>query len=426
MKYNTLQESTLKRIPPQCVLCALNKLRLSQYPRTASGLSLSNLYYFASTPKGAVQNENILLQLLFENYMEKKKVVIGMSGGVDSSVAAALLIDEGYEVIGLTMRLWDSEEQDGVCCNSSAVEDAKFVCQKLGIEHYVVDFRKEFERCVIDYFVDEYQNGRTPNPCIVCNKFLKFDAMFREAEKLGADYIATGHYARVEFDADTERYLLKRSDSVSKDQTYALYSLSQEQLSKIIMPLAKLENKSETRAIAEKLGLITSKKPDSMEICFIPDNDYASFIKRRTGKEDVPGNFVDADGNVMGQHRGIIHYTVGQRKGLGVTFGKPMFVLRIDAEKNEVVLGEKGTEFSDSLIADKLNFITFDELTKPIRVAAKVRYSAREAEATVEPIGDSRAKVTFDSPQRAITPGQAVVFYEIGGDSVIGGGVIVG
>ena len=364
------------------------------------------------------------MSAFFKNYMEKKKVVIGMSGGVDSSVAAALLLDEGYEVIGLTMRLWDVEEEKSVCCNSSAVDDARLVCQRLGIEHHVADFRKEFDCDVIDYFVNEYQNGRTPNPCIVCNKHLKFDAMLKKAEELGADYIATGHYARVEFDKGLNRYLLKRSDSSAKDQTYALYTLSQKQLSKIIMPLSRLESKAETREIAERLGLITSKKPDSMEICFIPDNDYASFIKRRTGKEDIPGNFVDTEGNILGQHRGIIHYTVGQRKGLGVTFGKPMFVLKIDAVKNEVVLGEKGTEFSDSLTAHKLNFITFDELTGPIRVAAKVRYSAREAEATVESMGNGRAKVTFDSPQRAITPGQAVVFYEIGGENVIGGGII--
>jgi len=357
-------------------------------------------------------------------------VVIGMSGGVDSSVAAALLIDEGYEVIGLTMRLWDGEvidgeHMDGACCSASAVEDAKYVCYKLGIDHHVMDFRREFEENVIDYFVDEYKKGRTPNPCIACNKFLKFDAMLKKAELLGADYVATGHYAKVELDEKSGRFLLKRSASFAKDQTYALYSLSQEQLSKTLMPLGKLENKDETRAIAEERGLITAKKPDSMEICFVPDKDYASFIERRTGDQDVPGNFVDSLGNVLGQHRGIVHYTVGQRKGLGVTFGKPMFVLRIDAEKNEVVLGEKGTEFSDSLIADKLNFITFDKLTEPIRVAAKVRYSAKEAEATVEPMEDGRAKVIFDVPQRAITPGQAVVFYEINDENVIGGGIIV-
>lgn len=362
--------------------------------------------------------------------MEKKKVVIGMSGGVDSSVAAALLIDEGYEVIGLTMRLWDGEKVDGeciesACCSASAVEDAKYVCYKLGIEHHVLDFRREFDENVIDYFVDEYKNGRTPNPCIACNKFLKFDAMLKKAELLGADYVATGHYAKVEFDTVSGRYLLKRAKSCTKDQTYALYSLSQEQLSKTLMPLGKLENKDETRAIAEERGLITAKKPDSMEICFVPDKDYAAFINRRTGVESVPGDFVDTEGNVLGKHRGIIHYTVGQRKGLGVTFGKPMFVLRIDAEKNQVVLGEKGTEFSDILIADKLNFITLEKLTQPIRVAAKVRYSAKEAEATVEPMENGCAKVTFDSPQRAITPGQAVVFYEIGGDCVIGGGTIL-
>ena len=353
-----------------------------------------------------------------------------MSGGVDSSVAAALLIDEGYEVIGLTMRLWDGEKVEGECfesscCGASAVEDAKYVCYKLGIEHHVLDFRREFDENVIDYFVDEYKNGRTPNPCIACNKFLKFDAMLKKAELLGADYVATGHYAKVEFDEMSGRYLLKRAKSCAKDQTYALYSLSQEQLSKTLMPLGKLENKDETRAIAEKRGLITAKKPDSMEICFVPDKDYAAFINRRTGDLSVPGDFVDTDGNVLGKHRGIIHYTVGQRKGLGVTFGKPMFVLRIDAEKNQVVLGEKGTEFSDTLIADKLNFITFEKLTQPIRVAAKVRYSAKEAEATVEPMEKGCAKVTFDSPQRAITPGQAVVFYEIGGENVIGGGTIL-
>lgn len=352
-----------------------------------------------------------------------------MSGGVDSSVAAALLLDEGYEVIGLTMRLWDGEEisgthMDGTCCSASAVEDARYVCYKLGIEHHVLDFRREFEEHVIDYFVDEYQNGRTPNPCIACNKFLKFDAMLKKAELLGADYVATGHYARVEYDKSAERYLLKRASSCAKDQTYALYSLTQRQLAKTLMPLGRLENKDETRAIAEKRDLITAKKPDSMEICFVPDNDYAGFIERRTGDADIPGSFVDEQGNILGQHRGIIHYTVGQRKGLGVTFGKPMFVLKIDAEKNEIVLGEKGTEFSDTLIAHTVNFIPFDKLTKSIRVAAKVRYSAKEAEATVKPMADGCVKVTFDIPQRAITPGQAVVFYEIGGENVIGGGII--
>ncbi len=355
---------------------------------------------------------------LFKNIeiMKPEKIAIGMSGGVDSSVAASLLQKSGYEVIGITMILWDSDQ--------SAIDDAKRVCKKLGIEHCCVDFREEFKAMVIDYFVEEYQNGRTPNPCIVCNRFLKFDAMQKYAEMLGADKIATGHYAKIEFDEKSGRYLLKQANSYAKDQTYALYSLTQEQLSKTIMPLGELESKDETREIAKSLGLNVADKADSMEICFIPDRDYVRFIERYSGKKCKPGDFVDTEGNVLGRHSGIINYTIGQRKGLGVTFGKPMFVTKIDAENNKVVLGEKGTEFSKELTANKLNFIPFENLAEPIEVVAKVRYSAKPANATVIPVGDDLVSVVFDAPQRAVTPGQAVVFYDKTDMSVIGGGII--
>ncbi len=348
--------------------------------------------------------------------MKSEKIAIGMSGGVDSSVAAALLKDKGYEVIGITMILWDDDK--------SAIEDAKRVCDKLRIEHHSVDFRSEFKKTVIDYFVEEYQNGRTPNPCIVCNRFLKFDMMQNYAETLGAEKIATGHYAKIVLDRESGRYLLKQADSCEKDQTYALYSLTQKQLSKTLMPLGELKSKAETRKIAEELGLEVAGKADSMEICFIPDRDYAGFIKRHSGKKCEPGDFVDTDGNIVGRHNGIINYTIGQRKGLGVTFGKPMFVTRIDAENNKVVLGEKGTEFSQELTANKLNFIPFEKPVAPMEVAAKVRYSAKPADATVVPINENLVKVTFAEPQRAVTPGQAVVFYDKGDMSVIGGGTI--
>ncbi len=348
-----------------------------------------------------------------------KRVVIGMSGGVDSSVAAAVLKKQGYEVLGVTMRLWDG---DGDCCGSSAAEDARRVADKLGIEHFVIDFRKEFSEFVVDYFIGEYINGRTPNPCIACNKFLKFGAMLKKADELGAHYIATGHYAKIEKDLLSGRYLLKRASADAKDQTYALYNLTQSQLSRLLLPLGDFEDKASVRSFAERIGLVTADKPDSQEICFIPDNDYVSFIKHRIDALPPEGNFVDLDGNILGKHKGIVNYTIGQRKGLGIAFGKPMFVIKIDAEKNEVVLGEQGSEFSNSLSAACPNFIPFDTLTKPLKVQAKVRYSASPAPCTISPDGD-RINVEFDAPQRAITPGQAVVFYD--GDTVVGGATIM-
>ena len=346
-----------------------------------------------------------------------KRVVIGMSGGVDSSVAAAYLKEQGYEVIGLTMKLW---EGDASC--SSPSKDAENVAKKLGIEFHILDFQKEFSQFVIDYFINEYINGRTPNPCIACNKFLKFDAMAKAANHLGADYLATGHYAKIKFDEKTGRYLLLKADADSKDQTYVLYNLSQDILSKLLLPLGDFTDKSAVREYAEKHNLLVANKPDSQEICFIPDNDYVSFIKERIGYIPKEGDFVDLDGNILGRHKGIVNYTIGQRKGLGIAFGKPMFVNRIDAENNHIVLGEQGTEFSDTLYAINENFIAFEAINQPIKAFAKVRYSAKPAACTIYP-EDSRLKVVFDTPQRAITPGQAVVFYD--GDIVLGGATII-
>ncbi len=339
-----------------------------------------------------------------------------MSGGVDSSVAAAVLKEQGHEVIGVTMHLWDKESGDA--------EDAKRVAEHLGIEHHTVDFRQEFSDLVVDYFTSEYLAGRTPNPCVACNRHLKFEAMRKYAESIGAERMATGHYARICYDEESGRYLLRKGVADTKDQTYVLYSLTQEQLAMTLMPLGEFPNKDAVRDKAVALNLPTAKKKDSMEICFVPDQDYAGFIQRRMGSLPPAGDFVDIHGNLLGKHRGIVHYTVGQRKGLGIAFGKPMFVLRIDPQNNQVVLGESGTEFSDSLLAADANFIPFETLTEPMEVLAKVRYSAKAAPATVSPEGEA-LRVTFKEPQRAVTPGQAVVFYQENSDVVLGGATIL-
>ena len=356
----------------------------------------------------------------------KKKVIIGMSGGVDSSVAAALLLEQGYDVIGVTMKIWpeslgDDKIRDGGCCSLSAVDDARRVANHLGIPYYVMNFQEIFEQKVIDYFVAEYEVGRTPNPCIACNKHVKFDALLKKAIAMDVDYVATGHYARIAYDETLDRYLIKKSATIAKDQTYALYNLTQDQLKHILMPLGDY-NKDETRRIAAELGLTVASKPDSQEICFVEDNNYARFIKERTGRVSKEGFFVDTEGNILGKHQGIVHYTVGQRKGLGIAFGKPMYVIAIDADSNRVILGESGKEYSSTLIASELNFIPFEKLENKINVKAKIRYSAKEADCLIKYLGDGKASVTFDVPQRAITPGQAVVFYD--GDILIGGGTI--
>ena len=357
--------------------------------------------------------------------MSNKKAMIAMSGGVDSSVAAYLMKEAGYECIGATMKLFQNEDvgipREHSCCSLSDVEDARSVAYALGMKYYVFNFSDRFEEEVIDKFVRIYENGGTPNPCIDCNRYLKFEKLMDRANELSYDYVVTGHYARIDYDENTGRYLLKKAVDDTKDQSYVLYSMTQEQLARTLFPLGEMR-KSAAREIAEEQGFINARKHDSQDICFVQNGSYGEFIEQHTGKNYPAGDFVNTKGEVLGKHKGIIHYTIGQRKGLGLSFSEPMYVVAINPKDNTVTLGTNEELFTKDLLANDINLISVDKIEKPMRVKAKVRYRQQEQWATATQIDQDTLKVEFDEPQRAITAGQAVVLYD--GDVVVGGGTI--
>ena len=355
--------------------------------------------------------------------MKKNKALIAMSGGVDSSVAAFLMKEQGFECIGATMKLYDNEtvgaERQKTCCSLSDVEDAREVSYKLHIPYYVFNYKNQFEKAVISKFISAYESGATPNPCIDCNRFLKFDLLLNRAKELYCNYVVTGHYARVEFNG--ERYILKKGIDDTKDQSYVLYFLSQSQLSKIQFPLGNYR-KSEIRKVAEENGFVNANKKDSQDICFVPDGDYAKFIEKYTGKIYKSGDFVNLNGEILGRHKGIIRYTIGQRRGLGISSENPLYVCNKNIEKNTVTLGSSESLLTTEVIADDINLISVSSIKEPIRAKAKTRYNMKEQPCTVSQIDENRIKIIFDETQRAVTKGQAVVIYD--GDIVVGGGTI--
>ena len=357
--------------------------------------------------------------------MSQKKALIAMSGGVDSAVSAYLMQQQGWDCTGVTMRLFDNSilpnGAESTCCSLDDVEDARSVARRLGFPFYVFNFTADFEEKVIQKFIHCYECGATPNPCIDCNRHLKFDHLMRRAAELGCDYVVTGHYARITQDPETGRFLLHRAVDLSKDQSYVLYSLSQQQLAHTQFPLGSM-TKAQAREIAQEQGFVNARKHDSQDICFVPDGNYVAFMERYTGKHYPEGDFLDLEGNVVGKHRGAVSYTLGQRKGLGLAMGAPVYVCSKNMEKNTVTVGPNEALFSTTLLANDWNWFPFETLTQPIRVFAKARYNQSPQPATVYPEENGTAKVVFDEPQRALTPGQAVVLYD--GDLVVGGGTI--
>ena len=351
--------------------------------------------------------------------MEEKRVLLGMSGGVDSSVSALLLKEQGYEVVGTTMELFAGSS----CCNTNTYIDAKNVCNQIGVPHFIYNFKDEFKKYVIDDFINCYSNCLTPNPCIECNKFMKFGLMYEKAKELGCEYIATGHYAKTEYSEKYDRWVLKKSKAGKKDQSYVLWNIPKNLVEHVVFPLADFESKDEIRKIAKENNLKTANKPDSEDICFIPDGNYKRFLEENSNLKPRKGNIVHVNGTVLGKHNGLYNYTIGQRKGLGISYKEPLFVVGFNRAKNEVIVGEKEYIYKTEMIVKNINLVLVDKIEDSMRVSVKTRYSSKEEMATIEMVDDDTIKVVFENPVARITPGQSAVFYL--DDIVVGGGKIV-
>lgn len=351
--------------------------------------------------------------------MEEKRVLLGMSGGVDSSVSALLLKEQGYEVVGTTMELFAGSS----CCNTNTYIDAKNVCNQIGVPHFIYNFKDEFKKYVIDDFINCYSNCLTPNPCIECNKFMKFGLMYEKAKELGCEYIATGHYAKTEYSEKYDRWVLKKSKAGKKDQSYVLWNIPKNLVEHVVFPLADFESKDEIRKIAKENNLKTANKPDSEDICFIPDGNYKRFLEENSNLKPRKGNIVHVNGTVLGKHNGLYNYTIGQRKGLGISYKEPLFVVGFNRAKNEVIVGEKEYIYKTEMIVKNINLLLVDKIEDSVRVSVKTRYSSKEEMATIEMVDDDTIKVVFENPVARITPGQSAVFYL--DDIVVGGGKIV-